>query len=92
MGAQKFVESKVVEELNRAFQERGAAYSLHYFVGTEQEADPRLLRAGKEVKYKLEIDTLQKYCIDALSFQESKKESVLAKTLNKEKHLLDIYD
>lgn len=53
MGAQKFVENKVVEELNRAFQERGAAYSLYYFVGTEQDADPRLLRAGKEVRYKL---------------------------------------
>lgn len=44
------------------------------------------------MKYKLEIDNLQKYCIDALNLQQSKKESVLIKTLNKEKHLLQIYN
>lgn len=53
MGSQKFVENKVVEELNRAFQERGASYSLYYFVGLEFDSDPKLMKAGKEVKYKL---------------------------------------
>ena len=46
MGAQKFVENRVVDDLNRAFQERGAAYSLFYFVGMEPDADPKLLKAG----------------------------------------------
>jgi hypothetical protein len=92
MGSQKFMEQRVADELNKAFQERGASYSLYYFVGLEFDSDPKLMKAGREVKYRLEIDPLQKYCIDALSFQESKKESVLAKTLNKEKHLLDIYN
>lgn len=38
------------------------------------------------------MDTLEKYCADSLYFQSSKKESTLVKTLNKQKHLLEIYN
>jgi len=64
---------------------------LHYAINEVASTDPILYKEGRIVKYKLEIDPLQKYCVDALSFQESKQESVLAKTLKKEKHLLEIY-
>ncbi len=52
MGSHKYVDTKVVDELNRAFEERGALYSLYYFVGAE-DSDPKLYKKNKEVKYKL---------------------------------------
>lgn len=63
-------------------------YSLIYVVDSEIASDPQLFKAGKPIKFKFEIDPLQKYCADALNMQDSKKESAIVKTLNKELHLL----
>ena len=93
MGSKKSLEEKTVNELHKAFGERGATYSLLYFVTSDQEAaDPQVFKSGKPIKFKLEIDPLQKYCADALNMQGSKKESAIYKTLNKELHLIGIYN
>ena len=93
MGSKKSLDDKTINELNKAFGERGAPYSLLYLVGGGEEAgDPKVFKSGKEIKFKFEIDPLQKYCADALSMQDSKKESAISKTLNKELHLIGIYN
>ena len=72
MGSKKGLEEKINNELNKAFTERGAPYQLIYL--TDPEAgDPEVFKGGKLVKYKFEIDPLQKYCADALNMQGSKK-------------------
>jgi hypothetical protein len=54
--------------------------------------DPIVLKLGKPIKFKYEIDPLQKYCAEALNMQNSKKESAVCKTLNKELHLIGTYN
>ena len=73
MGAKKTIDEKVVNELNKSFEERGSLYSLIYVVDSEADSDPKIFKAGKPIKFKFEIDPLQKYCADALSMQDSKK-------------------
>ena len=93
MGSKKSLEDKAIQELNKAFGDRGAPYSLFYLVGSDPEAgDPQVFKSGKEIKFKFEIDPLQKYCADALNMQGSKQESAINKTLNKELHLIGIYN
>lgn len=38
------------------------------------------------------MDTLEKYCADSYFVQSSAKESALCKSLNKQKHLLTLYN
>ncbi len=51
-----------------------------------------MYKSGKPIKFKFQIDPLQKYCADALNMQGSKQESPILKTLNKELHLISIYN
>jgi hypothetical protein len=92
MGSKKSLDEKTIGELNKAFEDRGAPYSLFYLVAASGEGDPQVFKSGKEIKFKFEIDPLQKYCADALNMQDSKKESAITKTLNKELHLIGIYN
>jgi hypothetical protein len=73
MGAKKTIDEKVVNELNKCFEERGSLYSLIYIVDSEADSDPQIFKSGKPIKFKFAIDPLQKYCADALSMQNSKK-------------------
>jgi len=52
MGSDKYINEKTTE-LNAAFLERGAPYSLIYVVSSETTLDPQLFKSGKPVKYKL---------------------------------------
>ena len=92
MGAEASSDAKLFSELSKAFDLRGAFYSLYYFIGKSVEPEPKLIKGGQQIKYKLEIDPLQKYCVDALSLQQSNKESAVVKTLNKEIHLIATYN
>lgn len=93
MGAEKSIDQKTNDELSKAFEERGAAYSLLYLSnGVSDLGDPIVYKLGKSIKFKYEIDPLQKYCAEALNMQDSKKESAICKTLNKELHLIGIYN
>lgn len=63
MGAAKSVDQKFNVELNKAFEERGALYSLFYLFDGESDAfDPQVVKEGKLIKFRFEIDPLQKYC------------------------------
>lgn len=68
MGAEKSFDSKVNAELSKAFEERGAIYSLHYLLSGET-GEPQVFKLGNPIKFKFEIDPLQKYCAEALSMQ-----------------------
>lgn len=91
MASEKFMNKRTAQELDTAFAERGAPYSLTYLV-SEETVEPKLLKGGKPARYRFQIDPLQKYCADALNMQSSKKESVFAATLKKEKHLVETYN
>lgn len=90
MGPQKQIDSKVNQELSKSCQERGAVYSLHNLVGKD-ESKQLLFRRDQPVQFRLEVDPLEKYCVDTLHMQGSKGESTLTKTLRKEKHLVGTY-
>jgi hypothetical protein len=53
MASEKYINDKVNNELNAAFLERGAPYSLIYMVNSETNADPLIFKGGKPIKYKL---------------------------------------
>lgn len=93
MGAEKNIDPKTNAELSKAFEERGAIYSLSYLLaGDSDTSEPQVFKLSQPIKFKFEIDPLQKYCAEALSMQDSKKESAISKTLNKELHLIGIYN
>lgn len=52
MGAKKSIDEKVVNELNKSFEERGSLYSLVYIVDSETDSDPQLYKSGKPIKFK----------------------------------------
>lgn len=93
MGSEKSIDEKMNADLRKAFEERGAIYSLFYLSNWNSElGDPQVFKSGKPIKYKFEIDPLQNYCTEALNMQTSKKESAINKTLNKELHLIETYN
>jgi len=53
MGAKKTIDEKVVNELNKSFEERGSLYSLVYNVDGEIDSDPQLFKSGKPITSKV---------------------------------------
>jgi hypothetical protein len=46
MGAEASSDGKLFNELSKAFELRGASYSLHYLIGKSVEPEPKLFKGG----------------------------------------------